>query len=241
MYDFTRQYYETHNAPSTIMAGTFALWNVLNAIARNHEPKYRYQQGHIRPVQATAMVESLIGKESYCEIGFNAGHSAALALNVDPKIKVHSFDLMMFNYSWPAATILNASFGNRLNIYPGSSVNHIIAHVQTKDEVRCNICGWVTFASHRQEDLMQSRCMADSNTIFFIDDIHTGSGVALKNMKSRGIYDTVRTYGPYPPRHALNPCMQTPTRRDVFPMGVRDSKTDRFAQFLDLCISMTRV
>ena len=224
MYDFTRQYYETHNAPSTIMAGTFALWNVLNAIARNHEPKYRYQQGHIRPVQATAMVESLIGKESYCEIGFNAGHSAALALNVDPKIKVHSFDLMMFNYSWPAATILNASFGNRLNIYPGSSVN-TLSHM-CKRKMKCDVIFVDGSHLHHivKKDLMQSRCMADSNTIFFIDDIHTGSGVALKNMKSRGIYDTVRTYGPYPPRHALNPCMQTPQGEMCFQWGFEIAK-----------------
>eukprot|EP00966_Prymnesium_polylepis_P162006 3743978-Prymnesium_polylepis.1 len=83
----------------------------------------RYQRGHVRPLQARVLLEAIHNatergqqQRTYCELGFNAGHSSALALLSDPKIKVRAFDLMMFKYSWPAARLLNDSLGGRLQV-----------------------------------------------------------------------------------------------------------------------------
>ena len=62
----------------------------------------------------------------YCEIGFNRGHSALLALSSNPTVEVHSFDLgnRGDGTGGPRQTVadcLNATFGGRLHMHWGDS------------------------------------------------------------------------------------------------------------------------
>ena len=62
----------------------------------------------------------------YCEIGFNRGHSALLALSSSPTVEVHSFDLGNRGDGTggprqAVADCLNATFGGRLHMHWGDS------------------------------------------------------------------------------------------------------------------------
>ena len=62
----------------------------------------------------------------YCEIGFNRGHSALLALSSHPGVVVHSFDLGNHGDGTggprqAVADCLNATFGGRLHMHWGDS------------------------------------------------------------------------------------------------------------------------
>jgi len=62
----------------------------------------------------------------YCEIGFNRGHSALLALSSHPSVVVHSFDLGNHGDGTggprqAVADCLNANFGGRLHMHWGDS------------------------------------------------------------------------------------------------------------------------
>jgi len=50
------------------------------------------------------------------EIGFNAGHSAALMLTANPNLKLTSVDIGYHPYTWPCADIIQNHFPNRHNL-----------------------------------------------------------------------------------------------------------------------------
>lgn len=54
------------------------------------------------------------------EIGFNAGHSALIALSRG--VEYHGVDICMYRYSLPAANYLKKVFGDQFHFYPGDSV-----------------------------------------------------------------------------------------------------------------------
>ena len=222
--DFARQLYVPRNSSSPAINAAFVVWNILNAVAREKEPLYRYQQGHVRPIQATVLLEEAGGKASYCEFGFNAGHSAALILVSDPAVTIHSFDLMSFNYSWPVAHLLNESFGQRLRILTGPSGNTLrhICERRKEERPKCDIV--FVDGSHRRSQVLSdlaltAKCITKPGTVFVVDDTTTGSGAALQHVVNKRLFRRKSTYGPYPPRHVNNPCMQTPQGKLCFPWG----------------------
>lgn len=56
-----------------------------------------------------------------CEIGFNAGFSAALWLLANPSLRLHCFDLGEHSYTRPAFDILQNQFGDRIQLQLGDS------------------------------------------------------------------------------------------------------------------------
>jgi predicted O-methyltransferase YrrM len=50
------------------------------------------------------------------EIGFNAGHSAALMLTANPNLKLTSIDIGRHSYTVPCATVIQNHFPNRLTL-----------------------------------------------------------------------------------------------------------------------------
>jgi len=101
MESFQNQLYFPNISDSNTLSATYAVWNIINYISRKYDSKYRYQHGHIRPIQAKVLMEILSDNpRTYCEFGFNTGHSAVLALQTNSKINVHSFDIMSFAYGY---------------------------------------------------------------------------------------------------------------------------------------------
>ena len=55
------------------------------------------------------------------EIGFNAGHSAAIMLLANPYLTIRAFDACEFDYSEPCLDFLNSVFRNRISLVRGMS------------------------------------------------------------------------------------------------------------------------
>ena len=53
---FLEQIYAPQNTTSDILSATYSIWNILNYVAQSRDKKYRYQRGHIRPIQAEALL-----------------------------------------------------------------------------------------------------------------------------------------------------------------------------------------
>jgi predicted O-methyltransferase YrrM len=61
------------------------------------------------------------GAKTGLEIGFNAGHSAALLLTQNPELKLTCFDIGRWNYAKLCFDFLEGVFGDRVNIVWGDS------------------------------------------------------------------------------------------------------------------------
>ena len=218
---FDAQAYAVPQTYESTLAAAMSLWNVLNALARTHDPKYRYQRGHIRPIQAKEVLGLLARTEQrkYCEIGFNAGHSSALVLSSHPDILVDAYDFMSFGYSWPLARLLNESMGRRLVVYEGSSDVTLKAACAVPPAIPCDVVFVDGSHIRRQvrKDLQRMRCIGRPGALIMVDDVQTGAGDALN--ETEGILEDVQYFGPYPPRHANNPCMSTPQGDMCFSWG----------------------
>lgn len=55
------------------------------------------------------------------EIGFNAGHSAALMLTNHANLKYSAIDICMHKYTEPCAALMKQEFGNRFAFFKGDS------------------------------------------------------------------------------------------------------------------------
>jgi len=60
-----------------------------------------------------------------CEVGFNAGHSAAVWLTANPTATVQSFDLFHLPWNRACASLLKARFPGRLTTYRGDSLSRV--------------------------------------------------------------------------------------------------------------------
>lgn len=60
-------------------------------------------------------------KRSILEIGFNAGHSAALMLCANPQVKYYGIDIAEHRYTPVCAEILREFFPDRFDFFPGDS------------------------------------------------------------------------------------------------------------------------
>ena len=109
------------------LTATFAFWNLLDAQMHQIAPEQNYQTGYVRELQLRRMVNLARDPKvrTYCEIGMNGGHSAAAMLFANPRLVVHTFDLMGWKYSEPNAATLKTMFGPRLQLHPGDSTKTV--------------------------------------------------------------------------------------------------------------------
>ncbi len=66
---------------------------------------------------------AVIGKRIMLEIGFNAGHSALLALEANPALRYIGIDIGRTDYTRICADILNAHYSDRFELIIGSSLD----------------------------------------------------------------------------------------------------------------------
>lgn len=85
--------------PATLRDGlisVYTIWNVLDRLNYQtiHNWTLPWLYGYIRPVQLEALVAAVRapGVRTYCEVGFNGGHSAAAVLYATSNVTVRSFD-----------------------------------------------------------------------------------------------------------------------------------------------------
>ena len=83
-----------------------------------HNTKFKFVKSANRRYN---MVQAALNSEHLLEIGFNAGHSAALVLLSNPEIKVTSVDIAKHGYVDECVRILKERFGERFTFIRGDS------------------------------------------------------------------------------------------------------------------------
>jgi predicted O-methyltransferase YrrM len=102
------------------------------------------------------------------EIGFNAGHSALLALSCG--LEYHGVDIATYPYVRPAAQYLKSVFGDRFHLYEGDSLKVLPQLPVRFPYLRFNLIHIDGDHSHVKTDTANARKMALNNAWIIIDD-----------------------------------------------------------------------
>jgi predicted O-methyltransferase YrrM len=217
------------------LTATFTMWNLLDAMM-SEAGGNSYQAGYVREVQLRRMVQlaqhgmmirhhdAAVGGArttarptevvTYCEVGFNGGHSAVAMLLANPQLVVHSFDLLMWKYSRPILALLTAQFGGRLNLHVGDSTRTVPAWARA-NRGACDLIlvdGDHNFEGARK-DMLNLREAAHPHAVCIADDIQSSPGDALASVVDQGLVRVDESYGPFDAPSAYNPCMRGPKGR----------------------------
>lgn len=197
------------------LTATYAIWNLLDATMHQVDSGNNYQTGYVRELQLRRMV-SLVRSESvrtYCEIGFNGGHSAAAMLLANPRLQVHSFDLMIWGYSNETSRLLRTMFGKRFVMHAGDSTKTVPAWTRDAPR-RCDMLfvDGDHSAKGARIDMVNMRQAAAPGAIAIADDINSDPGLALEALAKDGQIEVVESYGPFEAPSPHNPCMRTNKR-----------------------------
>lgn len=82
------------------------------------------------------------------EIGFNAGHSALLALTVNPDLHYTGIDIAYHPYTEPCFKFLKEKFGNRIDLIIGDSKHVLPQLFSLRPHLRDKIDGWIVDGDH---------------------------------------------------------------------------------------------
>lgn len=131
--------YTPRNMHESLVA-IYQMWAVLDALMQKHDPNV-FMNGHIRPVQVRDILQSIddLNARTYCEIGFNGGHSAAAVLVARPHVDVYSFDILDHEYSLPIANFLSDVYGDRLTFIAGDSKDSVPYISDTLLRGKCDV------------------------------------------------------------------------------------------------------
>ena len=198
------------------LTATYSMWNVLDAMMAFAMPTYAWQTGYVRELQLRRMVElaRAPGVSTYCEIGFNGGHSSAAMLLANPTLTVHAFDLMGWDYSNVTAALLRTTFGRRFRMHRGDSRVTVPLWARTHFHA-CDLTfvdGDHTTAGAMIDMLNMYNATAEGAYVV-ADDINSEPGLALETLRALGHLRVMESYGPYDAPHLYNPCMRTPSFR----------------------------
>lgn len=104
------------------------------------------------------------------EVGFNAGHSAALMLAVNPLLSVHAIDICRHAYTEPCAALLGKKFGTRFGFGKGDSKS-VLAQLDLKQFDFVHIGGGHDARTAKSDvDLFCAR--ATVGTLLLVDDAY---------------------------------------------------------------------
>lgn len=117
---------------------------------------------------------TLLAKEAkqILEIGFNAGHSSELFLNLNSEITVVSFDLGIYDSVLVGKEYIDKKFPGRHTLILGDSTQTVPKYSQENPNMKFDfifIDGGHEY-SIAKADLDNCRVLADNNTIVAIDD-----------------------------------------------------------------------
>lgn len=105
------------------------------------------------------------------EIGFNAGHSAAIYFTANPQLYLLSFDICHHGYTIPCASILGNKYNCNIELVIGNSLKTLPDYEVTEKYDFIHIDGG--HGEHMVEsDLIHSKKFAHKNSYLIIDDIN---------------------------------------------------------------------
>ena len=163
------------------------LWQVLDnatSVAEAHlslDPKLWWDKmGHTAqvPLQVTSLRSQLdrytgLRNGTICEVGFNAGHSAAVWLE-NTHAKLVEFDLLTLNYSHASRRFIEERYPGRVTFHQGPSrltVSKYAEHVRNLTAPPCDL--WLVDGDHGknvEHDFMNALAASHEGTVFIVDD-----------------------------------------------------------------------
>ena len=207
----------TASSEHDALVTTFTWWNQLDGLQSAYVPhkNAKTAPGHLIEVQLRRMMQlaRLPNVRHYCEVGMNVGHSTVAMLLANPQLHAHTFDVMRFNYSRPAAELLQRSFGDRFTVHEGKSSRTVPAWSDgfLRDGNRCQLM-FVDGAHTRlmtRTDLLSFEPVAANASHVVVDDISimNGPGQALEDMVAMKRLQISEIWGPFPKFSLYNPTM----------------------------------
>lgn len=141
--------------------------------------------------------------KTMCEIGFNAGHSAALWLNANPEAKLYAFDIGQFPYTRGNAQLMKKLFPDRFEYIQGPSDETVKAFHVANPDVTCDVIS--VDGDHSTEgtlaDLANLRKLASCRNWVLMDDAGWSStNLAWQQAKDEGIITQVECFVDMNPR-----------------------------------------
>lgn len=141
--------------------------------------------------------------KNICEVGFNAGHSAAIYLNANPQAKVYSFDIGQFSYTRGNAELMKSLFPDRFEYISGPSGETLKQFFEERPDVKCDVIS--VDGDHSTEgtlaDLENFRRLASCRNWVLMDDAGWNStNSAWQAAKDAGIITQVECFADMNPR-----------------------------------------
>lgn len=138
-------------------------------------------------------------KNKICEIGFNAGHSLLLMLDVNPNAEYTLFDINMHNYTDPCLQFIKSCYPNTtINMLYGSSSETLPKYIKTHGNKIFDLIH--IDGGHSAEivhaDFTNTLELASSDTIIIFDDynIKKIKKYILKKIRKNIIQEIKDTY-----------------------------------------------
>lgn len=138
-----------------------------------------------------------------CEVGFNAGHSAAVFLNANPEAVLHAFDIGQFPYTRGNSDLMKELFGERFDFILGPSETTVNEFKRQNPDVHCDVIS--IDGDHSTEgtlaDLRNFRELASCRNWVLMDDAGWNStNTAWQRAKDEGIITQVECFADLNPR-----------------------------------------
>jgi len=141
--------------------------------------------------------------KTICEVGFNAGHSAAIWLNANPSAHLVSFDLGQFQYTHGNAMLMKETFPDRFNIVWGESQFAVPEFAKTHPNLECDVIS--VDGDHSTEGTLQdlinlSKIASCRNWVLMDDAGWASTNAAWQKAKDMGILMQVECFADLAPR-----------------------------------------
>lgn len=182
----------------------------LNRELMSKHPRTGFEGNTDQPgvaVQQTQYIEwaHTRGAKTFCETGFNAGHSALVFLS-ESSAHVFEFDLGTHAYGRTAQSFLERQYPGRLNVSWGDSRDTIPAFAKAHPDIKCDII--IVDGGHMDDvakaDLTNFAKMAAAGHLLVIDDAPCDADFCMgptnqwRALKSQGCITTEK-------QHQLSP------------------------------------
>mmetsp|Transcript_3649 Transcript_3649/g.7982 ORF Transcript_3649/g.7982 Transcript_3649/m.7982 type:complete len:259 (+) Transcript_3649:81-857(+) len=153
--------------------------------------------------------------KTICEVGFNAGHSAAIFLNANPEAVVYSFDIAQFPYTRGNLQLMEELFPGRFHYILGPSATTVAEFHRQNPDIRCDVIS--VDGDHSTEgtyaDLANFRELASCRNWVLMDDAGWNStNTAWQKAKDDGILTQVECFADLNP-HPDYQFIDFPTNR----------------------------
>lgn len=142
--------------------------------------------------------------QKIAEIGFNAGHSADLFLQICPEATLTTFDINQHPYTKIGLEYMKHKYKDRLNFVEGNSIASVPLFAsshpnQTFDLIY--IDGDHSFTGCLA-DIINCRALSHKNTFLWVDDHNFPSiAQAIQECVKLGIIEVLDTHKSYDPKH----------------------------------------